>query len=95
MENKKDGPIIIRRDIFDPQRGVSFFLRLHRHLPDDICGGLPIGYCYYREDGRAINSQNDYVDKLQQDPDFLRMEAEVEEAVSNGKSLYTPPPKGE
>ncbi len=62
-------------------REVDFFLRLHRHLPDDFCGGLAIGKCNYRPDGIAINAQNDYVEKLQKDPEFVRKEKEVEEAV--------------
>ena len=75
---------------FDAQRDVSFFLRLHRHLPDGICGGIPFGHCYYRLDGKPINVANDYVDKLQQNPDFVLKEKEVEEAVKNGQPLYTP-----
>lgn len=62
-------------------RDVDFFLRLHRHLPDDFCGGLPIGGCKYRPDGIAINAQNDYVEKLQKNPEFVKKEKEVEKEV--------------
>lgn len=62
-------------------RDVDFFLRLHRHLPDDLCGSSPLSGCKYRPDGVAINAQNDYVDKLQQDPEFVKKEKEVTEAV--------------
>lgn len=68
-------------DPFAAMRDVDFFLRLHRHLPDDYCGDIPIGKCNYRADGRAINAQNDYVSELQKDPEFVKKEKEVEEAV--------------
>jgi len=71
-------PIIVD---FSAQREVSFFLRLHRHLPDEICGDSPLGACNYREDRVAINAQNDYLEKLQQDPIFVKKEKEVELAV--------------
>jgi len=70
------------------QREVSFFLRLHRHLPDRICGGLLFGHCYYRKDGVAINGANDYVDILRKDPEFVKKEREVEIAVGNGVALF-------
>ena len=80
-------PTIIKREAFQAQREVSFFLRLHRHLPDNICGGTPIGVCNYRKDGEAINWMNDYVEKLQQDPEFVKKGKEIEDAVKNGKAL--------
>lgn len=67
---------------------VDFFLRLHRHLPDKICGGLSIGSCFYRKNGEAINCQNDYVKKLQKNPEFVKKEKEVQKAVRDGKKLY-------
>lgn len=66
---------------FKAQRDVDFFLRLHRHLPDSFCGGIPIGDCKYRADGEAINAMNDYVSELKKDPTFVAKEKEVEEAV--------------
>ena len=69
---------------------VDFFLRLHRHLPDDICGGYAIGKCNYREDGVAINAQNDYVEKLRNDPGFLKKEKEIEEAVKKQEPVIFP-----
>ena len=75
MENK---PVKIIRPA---GQQVDFFLRLHRHLPDNFCGGIPISGCKYRSDGRAINAANDYLEKLHKDPEFLRKEKEVEEAV--------------
>ncbi len=77
MKNKQR----IIRDPFAAQRDVDFFLRLHRHLPDDFCGRSPIGECKYRSDGVAINWQNDYVSELQKNPEFVKKEKEVEEAV--------------
>lgn len=75
-------------NFFDSQKEIDFFLRLHRHLPDDICGGIAIGKCNYRKDGHPINAKNDYVEKLQQDPEFVKKEKEVDEAVKNGVNLY-------
>ena len=77
----------VKYEDFQPQREVSFFLRLHRHLPDQICGESPLSSCKYRADGRAINVLNDYVEVLQQDPDFRQKEKEVEEAQRIGKKL--------
>ena len=71
-----------------PGKQVDFFLRLHRHLPDRICGGSAIGACFYRKDGCPINAQNDYVEKLKQDPMFVKKEQEVERAVEDGKKLF-------
>ena len=45
-------------------REVDFYLRLHRHLPDGICGRTIFGPCFYRGDGEPINGLNDYVEKL-------------------------------
>lgn len=78
---------IIIKNPFQAQRQVSFFLRLHRHLPDNICGGHPLGKCEYREDGKPINEMNDYVEKLQRNPNFRKKEKEVEEAVKQGKAI--------
>ena len=84
------------KTIDDPGRAwreVDFFLRLHRHLPDDFCGRLAIGGCKYRPDGIAINAQNDYVKELQKDPEFVKKEKEVEEAVKKhwNKKVAVPP----
>ncbi len=70
-------------DTFRYQREVSFFLRLHRHLPDNHCGGVPFGPCHYRPDGIAINEANDYVEELQKDPAFRAKEKEIEDAISS------------
>lgn len=75
-------PTIIQKDAFAPQREVSFFLRLHRHLPDRFCGESAIGGCKYRLDGEAINGANQPVAELQKDPAFVAKEKEVEEAVA-------------
>jgi hypothetical protein len=66
-------------------RDVDFFLRLHRHLPDQLCNSMFA--CEYREDGLPINYRNDYVNKLQEDPEFRQKEKEVEEAQKTGKKL--------
>jgi len=87
MEKEKEIPIKITKDALGFQREVDFFLRLHRHLPDGICGGSPLSPCEYREDGKAINEMNDYVEKLQQDPVFRQKEKEVEKAQKLGKSI--------
>jgi len=73
------------KDPFKYQRDVSFFLRLHRHLPDNVCNS--IFSCKYRKDGMPINGANDYVEKLQKDPAFLAKEKEVEEVQKLGKSI--------
>ena len=36
----------------------------------------------------SINGLNDYVEKLQQNPEFVKKEKEVEEAVKNGQKLF-------
>ena len=77
----------IIKNPFKYQKEVSFFLRLHRHLPDFICGQSPLSDCEYREDGIPINIANDYVKKLQKDPDFRQKEKEIEEARRKGKSI--------
>ena len=69
-------------------REVNFFLRIHRHLPDANCGGFLLGNCFYRKDGVPINIQNDYVEKLQENPEFIKKEQEVAEAVSKNKRKY-------
>ena len=84
MNNK--GTII--NDPFKYQRDVEFFLRLHRHLPDQICGGSPTGPCFYRADGKAINELNGHVEVLSMNEDFVRKESEVYEAVLNGIKLF-------
>ncbi len=78
----------IKESIFQPQREVSFFLRLHRHLPDKICDGALMFTCDYRKDGKPINIENDYVEKLQKDPDFRQKEKEVLEAQKIGRKLF-------
>ena len=75
-------PTIIQTDGFAPQIEVSFFLRLHRHLPDSFCGESPLSGCKYRPDGVAINAMNDYVPELQKDPTFVAKEKEIEKAVA-------------
>lgn len=75
---KKDTVI---KDAFKAQRDVDFFLRLHRHLPDNFCGGSPLGGCNYREDGKAINEMNEPVSEMQKNPDFVKKEEEILEAV--------------
>lgn len=75
----------IIKDPFKYQRDVSFFLRLHRHLPDGICREIFV--CEYRKDGEPINGANDYVEKLQKDPFFCRKEKEVQKAQEIGKAL--------
>ncbi|HCC05014.1 TPA: hypothetical protein DEP58_01750 [Patescibacteria group bacterium] len=74
-------PIIIKQDAFSAQREVSFFLRLHRHLPDHFCGDGATSSCKYRDDGNAINMMNEKVDELQKDPTFVAKEKEVTDAV--------------
>jgi len=80
-------PIYVSKP-FNMMRDVDFFLRLHRHLPDKICGGLPFGNCFYRKDGKPINVGNDYVSELQKNPRFRKKEKEIEKAVKKGKKLY-------
>lgn len=91
-KNKKPPVVIIRGSL---GREVDFFLRLHRHLPDEICGGVdingeyaPFGNCMYREDGQPINVANDYVEKLQKNEGFRLKEKEVNDVVRNKTSLF-------
>jgi len=79
--------VIIIQDPFRNGREVDFYLRLHRHLSDDkCCESIPFTVCHYRPDLVPINKLNDYVDKLQKDPEFRRKEEEIQEAIKNGKS---------
>ena len=72
-------------DPFKAQREVSFFLRIHGHLPDTICGdSFPFGDCKYRPDLEPINSANDYVAELRKNPEYILKEKEVQEAQSKG-----------
>ena len=73
----------MNKDIFEPQRQVSFFLRIHRHLPDDNCFEV-LGNCNYRPDLKPINYLNDYVEELQKNPEFVKKEKEVQEAQFKG-----------
>lgn len=75
-------PAIIHESNFNGFKDVDFFLRLHRHLPDEVCNDINILKCNYRKDKKPINIQNDYLKKLQKDPEFLKREKEIEEAVS-------------
>lgn len=76
----------ITDDLFRAQKGVSFFLRIHRHLPDRICGEV-FASCEYREDGEPINSLNQVVEELKKNPEFLQKEKEVSETQLQGKSI--------
>jgi len=69
------------KDPFRHQREVSFFLRLHRHLPDGKCGGMAISPCEYRADKKAINYLNAPVEELQKDSEFKKKEDEIVTAV--------------
>lgn len=79
-------------------RKVSFFLRLHRHLPDKYCDGIAISGCKYRPDSKAINELNEHIVELQKDPEFLKKEKEFDEAVKAKwielKELLTTPNPG-
>lgn len=70
------------QDPFKAQRDVDFFLRLHRHLPDEHCGSaFPFGPCNYRPDGEPINGENQPLAELQRDSAFVAKEKEVADAV--------------
>lgn len=73
----------------NPWRDVDFFLRIHGHLPDQICGRSDIvfGGCEYRKDGIPINAANDYVERLRTTPEYLEQERAVQEAQTAGKSI--------
>ena len=71
----------VLNDPFRMQRDVDFFLRLHRHLPDDYCGSSPLGACNYRPDGEPINAMNERIDDLRKDPAFIVKEEEVKATV--------------
>lgn len=76
------------KETFKPFGGeIDFFLRLHRHLPDKVCGESPLSPCEYREDGIPINVANDYIEELQKNPDFRQKEKEVKEAQKKGKRI--------
>jgi hypothetical protein len=72
-------------DAFKAQRDVSFFLRIHGHLPDRVCGdSFPFGKCLYSPNLEPINSANDYVEKLRKNPEYVLREKAVQEAQSKG-----------
>ena len=66
---------------FQAQKEVSFFLRIHRHLPDKHCGGFTLGRCHYRKDEQPINMMNGRVSELQLNHEFAKKEQEVKDAV--------------
>ena len=70
-------------------RNVSFFLRIHGHLPDQVCGSSDIvfGGCEYREDGIPINAANDYVERLRTTADYRDKEMAVQAAQAAGVSI--------
>ena len=63
-------------------REVDFFLRLHRHLPDDLCGGLPIGGCKYRkeigEKGKESQDREENSQKTDEGEAFVKLGAKKE-----------------
>ena len=71
----------IGKNPFQASRDVDFFLRIHRHLPDNYCGGSPLRECKYRPDGIPINIDNDYVEELRKNPEFVKKEKEIEEKL--------------
>ena len=79
MDKKHKPPLVIIKDF--PMRGNSLFKRLHGHLPDDKCGGLPMGQCNYRDDGKAINRANEPLVELRENPEFVKKEEEVQASV--------------
>ena len=80
----EDGPVIITGFA---QRNVSFFLRIHGHLPDQVCGRDALAPCEYRKDGRPINRRNDYVDKLRESASYRQKEKQVQDAQARGVSI--------
>ena len=67
----------------NPGKEVSFFLRIHRHLPDKKCGGFVLGNCNYREDGIPINIANDYVSELKKNKEFVKKEQEIQKLLED------------
>ncbi len=78
--NKHKPPLVIIKD-FSMMKEVSFFRRIHGHLPDDKCGEHVLGRCSYREDGIAINKANEPAEILITNPEHVRKQHEVNEAV--------------
>lgn len=81
MDGQRPKTVVLDDDAFSNMRNVSFFERIHRHLPDDFCGVSPLGPCNYRPDGVAINSQNAPVDELRTTPGYAKIAEELRLAV--------------
>ena len=84
---RKDGTTFIKKDPFKAQREVAFFLRIHGHLPDNVCGESPLAPCEYRKDGKPINRRNDYVDELRKNAAYCEKEKQVLDAQENGVAI--------
>ena len=82
----KKPPLVVIEN-FNAFRNVSFFLRIHAHLPDGICGEDALAPCEYREDGKPINRRNDYVDRLREKTSYREAEYQVLEAQIKGVSI--------
>ena len=80
-------PPLVTIDGFKAQRNVSFFLRIHGHLPDNVCGTDALAPCEYREDGKPINRRNDYVDELRKNESYRDAEKQVLAAQKKGVSI--------
>jgi hypothetical protein len=81
QKENKPKPTIIKFPRGFPGENVDFFLRIHRHLPDKTCGdSFPFGECAYSPlpDKSPINAANDYVEKLKKDPEFIKLEEQVQ-----------------
>ena len=82
---------IIKQSAADSWKNVDFFLRIHGHLPDETCGAtFPFGDCEYSplENKDPINALNERVAELRKDPEYVKLEKQVENAQS--KNLNPP-----
>ena len=68
------------------QSEILLFMRSHRHLPDQNCGKIAGGKCFYREDGIPINILDRMTKELKNNPEWVKKEIEVKGAAFTGKN---------
>jgi hypothetical protein len=73
-------PYVMGESFRPPGAEVDFFLRLHRHLPDEHCGESALSACKYAPDGIPINVENAPVKERQKDPQFRKREQAIQDA---------------
>jgi hypothetical protein len=74
-------PTVINRF---PGQDVDFFLRIHRHLPNALCGNV-FGDCHFspRADKFPLNMANRPIEECREDEDFVKQEEQIQQAIKD------------